>query len=216
MANNLVEPLAATAPTPEVTPTAPQPQPQSQAESGPSLPEELIQIPAIQGMIAGQPPAFSVTIADFEKLPEGKTIVANKDSLMQAGMGFYRSLGGDLGAIFNRMYLSDTEIQEADKAGQLQQVAPPLAEVNQMLSQSGAGHPVLQEGAPRPTGFKSSGAPAPTPGPVAPMQPMQPAQAKTPARVMQAKMRNLNVGSPTEGQKPGAGRILNSILKPVL
>lgn len=206
MANSLVEPNAnAAAAAPAVEPTTPE-------ATGTDLPQELLQIPAFQGIIAGEPAAFSVPIAGFENSPEGKLITANKDPLLKAGMGFYRSLGGDIGAIFNRMFLADTEIQTADKEGRLTEVAPPLSEVNQMISQSGQANPVLQD-KPRPTGLKSAGPAAPAPGPTVP--PNQLAN-KSPARAIQAKMRNLDVGSPTEGAKPGAGRVLNQILKPVL
>lgn len=214
MASPLVEPNSsapAAAAAPAVEPTTPQPA-AAPAEAEAALPPELIHIPAIQGILAGEPAAFSVPIAEFDASPEGKVITANKDPLMQAGMGFYRSLGGDIGAIFNRMYLADTEIQTADKEGRLTEVAPPLSQVNQMISQSGQANPVLQD-KPRPTGMKTAGPAAPAPGPVVP--PNQPS-SKTPARAIQAKMRNLDVGSPTEGSKPGAGRILNQILKPVL
>lgn len=213
-ANQLVEPLpTAPAQAAPVEPTASAPA----EEGGAGIASELTQIPVIQGLLAGEPAAVSVPIAEFDAMPEGKLITQNKDSLMGAGIGFYRSLGGDLGAIFNRMFLSDQEIQAADKAGKLLEVAPPFTQVNQALSQAGAQNPVLREGE-RPTGFKTGGAQAPSPAGIA--QAVTPPTAmpasKTPARVMQAKMRALNPGSPTEGPKPGAGRLLNQILKPVV
>jgi len=213
---SLVEPNATAQSAPAVEPTTPQPQ-AAPEEGGANFSPELVQIPAIQGLLAGEPAAFSIPIAEFDARPEGKIITDNKDALMQAGMGFYRSLGGDIGAVFNRMFLADSEIQAADKAGQLSQVAPPFDQVNQMISQSGQQNPVLKQGE-RPTGLKSAGAPAPTPGPVTapPPAPTPQSAGKTPARLLGAKIRNLDPGSPTEGPKPGAGRILNQILKPVL
>lgn len=217
---NLVEPLS-TAPQPApVEATAPQPAPAPEG-GGADISPELVQIPVIQGLLAGEPAAVSVPIAEFDAMPEGKLITQNKDSLMNAGIGFYRSLGGDLGAMFNRMFVSDSEIQAADKAGKLLELAPPFSQVNQALSQAGAQNPVLRDPAGRPTGFKTGGAPAPAPGPVANTQqapaPMPSGKpSKTPARVVQSKMRALNPQSPTEGAKPGAGRLLNSILKPVV
>lgn len=212
MASQLVEPIGAATAAP-VEPSSPQPS----EEAAASLSPEILQIPAMQGILAGEPAAFSVPIAGFEARPEGKIIISNKDPLMQAGIGFYRSLGGDIGAIFNRFFLADTEIQQADKEGRLAEIAPSFEQVNQMISQSGQQNPMFSAKQ-RPTGIKSAGATVPVPGPVANVS--QPAAAptgqRTPARLLGAKMRNLDVGSPTEGSKPGAGRLLNSILKPVL
>lgn len=180
----------------------------------PALAAELIQIPAIQGMLSGAPSATSVPIQGFDKLPEGQAIIKNKDSLMNAGFGFYTSLAGDTGAIFNRAYVSDNEIMDADKAGKLLEIAPPLDQVNLQLSQSGQQNPILNAQAP--PGMKTGGAASPTAA-ASSMPPMpQAAGSKTPARTVQAKLRNLDVGGPTDGAKPGAGRLMNQILKPVV
>lgn len=197
---------------PVQTPVEPQGAPED-TQGGAALPPELVQLPAMQALLAGSPPAVSVPVEGFEKRPEGKLITANKDALMGAGIAFYRSLGGDLGAIFNRAYIEDQELINADKAGKLAEIAPPMEGVAQELASSGTNHPVLNAKAP--TSLKSK---SPTKLSKAEVIAPQPAAASPQAqsKAMTAKVKNLAVGSPTSGPKPGSGRILNNILKPVL
>lgn len=135
---------------------------------------------------------------------------------MSVGMGMYRSLAGDLGVLFNRAYVSDQEIMDADKAGQLASVAPSFDEVNQQLSSAGQNHPILDKSRTPPTGFKTSGPPAV--GATPPISPAPGAQQPAPAspKLVAGKARNIPAGSPTSGPKPGAGRLINQILKPVV
>jgi hypothetical protein len=136
---------------------------------------------------------------------------------MKAGMGFYRSLGGDLGVLFNQLFVHGNELQAADKAGTLAKIAPPFDAVNTEISKSGANHPLLQEGFQTPTSARQpamaeSGAPIAPTGAPTPLMPTAP----TPSKLIGAKIRALNPGSPTSGPKPGAGRLMNAILKPVV
>lgn len=191
-----VEPAAGAAPAP--------------ADKGGDLPDDVLQIPAIQGIMAGAPPAFSADFATFEKLPEAKVIAANKDALMGAGIVFYHARMGNTGVVFNQLKISPEQIKQADEAGQLAQVAPPFQQVNDMIKASGAENPVLsaempQEGLASPTAPNvpqtASGAmPAPAP-------------ASVQTKLAGARSKNLQPGSPTSGAKPGSGRLLNAILK---
>ncbi len=142
-------------PKPGVT-AAPAAEPAPEQAAG-SLPEELVQIPAIQGLLAGAPAAVSASIADFSNRPEGQLIAANKEPLMAAGMGLYRSIAGDLGVLFNRMYVSDEEIANADKQGTLAEIAPAFDEVNQSISASGDKHPALNPELKPPNGVQDGG-----------------------------------------------------------
>jgi len=196
MAENIVEPKSS---TPEVTPT-------TQSQGG-DFPDELLQLPAIRGLFAGAPPAFSTAIATFEKRPEAKLIADNKDALQRAGVGLYRSIAGDLGVMFNQLYLAGNDLMEADKQGRLLEVAPPFDQVSQSISQSGEGNPVLN--ASTPSGPKTADVPTPGPSP-------SPAPASTQNKLTTARIKNVSQGAPTSGPAPGAGRILNSILKPVI
>lgn len=225
MATPLVEPLAAApamAPAlpPEVAPidaAAPPVAPTEEAAPTEETPltDEILQMPAFQGLLAGQPVAVSVIIKEFSKRPEGDILQANKAALPASGIGLYRSIAGDLGVLFNQAYISGEEIKTADKDGTLAELAPSFDAVNQQLSASGDANPILN--AQPPTGVKPSGAPSILP-PVASTEapPAGPMAPPTPQKAIGAKMRNLAMGSPTSGPAPGQGRILNSILKPVL
>lgn len=225
MATPLVEPLAA-APAAMAPPVAPLDAsvapvaPIEEGAAGPvaeesSLPDEILQIPAFQGLLAGQPVAVSASIEDFSKRPEGLVIQKNKDALLASGIGLYRSLAGDLGVLFNQAYINGEDLKTADKEGTLAELAPSFDAVNQQLSASGDANPILN--AQTPTGIKQPGAPSILP-PVASTEapPAGPMAPPTPQKAIGAKMRNLAMGSPTSGPAPGQGRILNSILKPVL
>jgi hypothetical protein len=119
-------------------------------------------------------------------------------------------LAGDLGVLFNRMAISDQEIMEADKAGKLIDIAPPFDVVNTETSKAGQKHPILS--AKNPTGLKTAPVPSLTPPPIAPVEPAPPVSSKQAVQKNQA----LKPGGPTSGPSPGAGRILNNILKPVI
>jgi hypothetical protein len=168
-------------------------------------------------VFAGAPAAVSAPIKEFANRPEAKLIIDNKDLLAKAGMGLYRSISGDLGVIFNALRLHPEALVAADKAGQLAKVAPPFDAVNAAIAQSGANHPALHvqsvpQGPPAP--------PMPTPPQNAAMPTPGPAPSQSPAsvqnKVSTARVGALTQDSPTSGPAPGRGRLLNSILKPVV
>lgn len=204
-AGPVVRPNAA-APAPE---PAPSEQPAPEAKDA-ALPDELLKVPALQAVFAGQPPAVSAPIKDFQKRPEAKLIAENKDALMQAGMGLYRSLSGDLGVIFNQLRINPQQLVEADQAGKLTEVAPSFDQVGQEVSKSGLKHPVLNASA-APSAPMSAGAPS---VPQAANMPA-PAPASVQKSVEDKRTTSLSTNKPTSGPRPGAGRLLNSILKPV-
>lgn len=181
-----------------------------QAAGAGAIPEDLLKIPAIQGLIAGQPGAVSAPIAEFAKRGEAKLVVEHKDALLKAGMGLYRSLDGQTGVIFNQLYVNPEEIKQADQAGQLLEVAPPFDVVNQALSKAGLAHPVLSHSGEAPPA--AAGAPIPTP----PQASAAPIPASAQRKTQAARLANLAPGGPTTGASPGAGRLLNAILKPVV
>lgn len=213
-ATDLVEPKVETeapvAPAPEEAPAEAAPAPEA------SLPDEVLQIPAIQGLITGEPAAVSAPLKEFSKRGEAEVIAKNSQSLMKAGMGFYRSLDGQIGVVFNQMYLPGETLKQADQAGKLLEVAPPFDTVNEALGKTGLAHPALASGGP-PAGPAVSGPPE---TPQAAQAPMQAGAAPLPAsaqrKLMSARVTNMQQGSPTSGPSPGAGRLLNSILKPVV
>lgn len=195
-----IEPLT---PQPEEV-TAPAP---TEAEAV-DLSDELLKIPAIQALFAGSPPAVSGSIKQFEKRPEAKAILANRDPLMRAGMGFYRSLDGETAAIFNQFYISGEEIKAADQEGRLQEIAPPFDAINDKISKSGKENPIMSAKGPQ-GGLKT----APVPQPV---QSGSGLSASAQRKLMTERLGNISPGSPTSGPAPGSGRLLNQILTPVV
>lgn len=175
-----------------------------------AIPDEVLQIPAMQALFAGQPAAVSASITEFAKRPEGKLIQQNKDGLLKAGINLYRGLDGDTGVVFNQAYLSGPELQAADKAGQLSQIAPPFDTVNDQVAKSGANNPVLN--AKSPSGFKT----APVPEAPQMASAVPPASAGVQTQAQSARVKNLTTQGPISGARPGAGRLLNTVLKPVI
>ncbi len=201
--------------------------------SGPKLSEKLLKMPAMQALFAGAPPALSAPVKDFtqDKREEAKIIKDNLPALQAAGFGFYQSLSKHLGVIYNMLHLHEADLKAADKMGKLRQLAPDFDQINHAVAKSGARNPVLAvRGVPK--GFKSPTPVAPpqvtpqmAPGPAAPLAaplsaPPAPQVAQAPAGVQRglskARLTNMQPGAPTSGPSPGAGRLLNQILKPVV
>jgi hypothetical protein len=186
----------------------------------------LTKVPAIQGLLVGAPPAVSATIKSMEKSDLGKEIADNKDALLSAGFGFYRSMHGDLVVMFNRFHIHGDDLKAADKAGKLQVLAPPFEQVDHALVKNGGKHLL---GAKIPGGFATArppvavqpgaqaaaGAPSTMDAPSAPPA-SGGASAALQQRLQGARLTNLQPGAPTSGPAPGGGRLLNSILKQVV
>lgn len=211
MANEIVvEPLAAAPAAPEPAP-APEAAPEGDQSTG--LPDDVLRIPVMQGILAGAPPAVSAPIAEFSQRPEAQLIKANLPALQSNGMGLYRSLDGNIGVLFNQLKISGDQLKQADQGGKLLEVAPPWDEVNASVGQSGGGNPVLAAGAP--TGPPNM-PPTPPQMAQAPMAGGKPPSAAVQKKTQTARLANAQPGAPTSGPKPGAGRLVNNILKPVV
>lgn len=208
---DIVQPVPGAEPAPEVTPLEAQP---PEAAASEDLPPEVLKIPAMQALMAGNPPAVSANIKDFSKLPEAKLIAANKDALAAHGFDFYRSQGGDLGVIYNSLHINPNDILQADRAGKLKEIAPSFSAINHSVSKSGLRNPVLTVQTP-PKGVALATAQAPRQNPMQPAPAVKPAGQGILKNLMSQRVKNLQPGSPLSGPEPGAGRLLNQILKPV-
>jgi hypothetical protein len=129
---------------------------------------------------------------------------------------------GNTGVIFNALHIHPEDIQAADKAGKLQAIAPPWDVIDHAVAKSGHNNPVLTR-THAPAGFATPTPKAPpqmnlppgaSPAPAAPIGPSQPAGAQR--ALATARARAMQPGAPTSGPEPGAGRLLNQILKPVV
>jgi len=120
-------------------------------------------------------------------------------------MGLYRSLGGDLGVIFNQLKLNGEQLKAADQAGKLLEVAPPFDVVNQQVAGSGEGNPVLS--AQPPTGAAGN-TPAAANQMKSAVRSPAPMPASSQKSLTNARLKNLGPSKPT-----GQGQLLQSILK---
>lgn len=202
--SDIVQPKAAK-PSVEVTPKPGAEPAKATKTARKGFSDELLQIPALQALFAGSPPAVSTPIKEFANRPEAKIIEDHKDDLQRAGVGLYRSMAGDIGVLFNQLHIAGQDLVEADKQGRLLEVAPPFDQVNQSVSESGEANPVLNASVPQ--GPKTAGVPA---------IPASPTPASVQNKQLTARLKNMQPGAPTSGPLPGAGRIMNNILKPVV
>lgn len=219
MADALVEPRAGAEVPAQVEPSAPAPQAAApaapQAKAG--IPDEILQIPAMQALFSGAPPAVSAPIKEFMATPIAKTISQNADSLMKAGIGFYSSLSGDLGVIFNQFYIHPEDLKNADKAGKLLQLAPPFDSVDHEIAKSGKNNPVLSaQGVPNGPKAPSPMAPPQSAASVPQTPTVAPASNGIQKQIMGVRAKNVAQQPPTGGPAPGGGQILNQILRPVV
>lgn len=216
---DLVTPLDASQGAPAAPAAASTPETeQSSPSAAPALPPTLLKIPAMQALVAGTPPAVSAPIKEFGKREEAKKIVENKDALTQAGFGFYRSLSGQIGVIFNQLHIHPEDILAADKVGRLTEIAPSFDAVNDEVAKSGAKNPVLlRTEVPNAPANATAKAPPQLGATLAPgAAPVPQAPAAVQRRLASARLQAMNPGAPTSGPAPGAGRLLNQILKPVV
>ena len=192
----------------DIQPAAAQPQPQPPAPVG-----DAMQIPAIGALLAGSPPAISMSIKAMSGTAESKAIAKGLPELMQAGMGLYKAKDGKTGVLFNQTRIHPDAIKAADKAGKLAEVAPSFDEVTAKLAELGPeGHPALT--AEPPAGI------APPPAPEPPTPPQLASGIVPPAppnkTLRAARINAVQPGSPTSGPKPGAGRVINTLQKRVV
>lgn len=179
-------------------PAAPEAAPVPEAPAAPEeggIPPAVLEIPEMSALLAGTPPATWVERGD--ESPEVQVVMQNKDALMDAGFGLFGSNDGQTVVFFNGHYVQPEELQAADKLGKLRQFAVPFSELKASLSGATSGAALEAPSAPP----SASAAP---PG------------AGFEKKLATRRMKNLAVGSPTSGPSPGAGRILNSIMAPVV
>lgn len=221
MAESLVSPLNPAAVPPQPAQVAPAPgagPPAPADQDNDGIPDEVLQIPAMQALMAGAPPAVSARIEEYNKRPEGKMIAQAAQPLQAAGVGFYKSLSGEYGVLFNSLKINPQDIKAADKAGRLLEIAPSMDQVNQEVAASGLNNPVLSAGAPGGAPQAASGAVPPSGSQMTPPPaPASPAPSGAQDALLQAaRLKAMAPGAPTSGPAPGAGRILNQVMKPVV
>lgn len=191
---------AAPAPAPDAS-AAPAAPGEGSGESG--IPEAVLQIPEFSGLLEGKPAA--VYVENGFKSPETEVIMQHSKELADAGFGFYPGKDGKTNVVFNTQFISPAEIQKADAAGKLRDVATPFEELKASFDAvTGGSQPAPDAGA----APDASAAPAAS-SPALPA----PAPAGVNKKLATARVNNVVPGAPTSGPTPGQGRILNSLLK---
>jgi len=171
----------------------------AEEDKGPQIPTEVLELPIMRGLLEGAPAAVWAPIGT--KGPEIATVLKHGPELIKAGFGFYRDEKSKLDLFFNRRFITPELIEAAAKKGKLKEVASPLAEVSAAIN-GAVGEPA---GVVEPGGAGAVG-PVGASGPSI--------LAETPVNT--ARLNNLQPGSPTSGPQPGAGRVLNNIIKPTI
>lgn len=183
-----------------VLPTSPAPLPSASeaASDVPAvLPDAVLEIPVVYGLLHGSPAAIYADMTTTD--PELELLGQNADVLSQSGIGFYGSKDQRLGVLYNTAYVDEAQLVDADAAGKLTDVAAPYEQVKQQF------------------GAAVSGGAAPSaPAPVAAAPAGNPPSTAAQKKITTARLKNLQVGDPTSGPRPGAGRIINMILRPVV
>lgn len=207
--DDLVSPAAQAPTAPE--PTEPEPQAAAPKQT---LPPELLKLPVFQALIAGSPAAVSLRLKGREDQDEIKLVKKNMPLLQSAGFGFYRSLSGEIAVTFNQLYIHPEDIIAADKAGKLEAIAPPADAVAHSVAKSGLSNPVLQTRS-LPGGLATQKGLVP-PQSAGGQLPVPQSPGAVQRKLATARVLNMQAGGPTTGPSPGAGRLLNTILKPVV
>jgi len=165
-----------------------------------TLPADIVDIPVIYNVAKGSPPAVSAP--DKSDDPAVQAITKHAQDLVAAGFGLYESIDGKSWVLFNTQSISADDLHTADSQGKLLEVAPAFSSVKTASPGQGAAGP-------------AAGSP-----PAAPQAPAQQPESQPAPSVQQklatSRTANLAPGGPTSGPAPGAGRLLNSILKPAV
>jgi hypothetical protein len=179
-------------------PAAPAPTDNSSAPEGDAgIPEDVLRIPAIYGLLQGKPAA--IYSPKNQPDPDISTVLKHGNELINAGFRFYEATSKPVNVLYNTLFLSEEDLQKADTSGELDKVAEPFAEVK-------ASFDSLRT---KKTGETGSAAPAAAPAVAA-------GGAPAPAGV-QNKLATARIGALTpENSTTGRGRILTAIQKPVV
>lgn len=155
-------------------------------DAAPQIPEEVLALPIMRGLLSGEPAAVWTEIGT--KGPEVATVLKHGKELVAAGFGFYRDKDAKLDLFFNRRFITPELIEAAAKKGRLKEVASSLSEVSASINGTA--------GAEASASLPAAGSPSPVP---------------VDSALNTARVGNLSPGGPTSGNFPGAGRVLNSI-----
>lgn len=182
-----------------------QPKSEKKPSADDGLPDKLLsEVPALHLLMQGSPPAtYAAKGADF---PELKLLEQHGKELASAGFRAMPTADGKSIVFYNGLYLNPDKIKEAEKSGSLDKIAAPYAELRSAFE--GAKNSAATDGG-------TTEAPPAAPAAASATPESQPAPSVQ-KKLTTARIASLAPGSPTSGPMPGSGRILNSIVKPVV
>lgn len=177
------------------------------------LPKEVQNIPLVQWLSIGKPPAVRVLPQEF--YPELRPLVKNIGEVLKNGLSIYGSQTGDA-VLYNPLFIGPEELQAADQQGNLAQVIPSYGEL------TGQQPPVLDAGTMKEVEGEITDAKRqladlqapPTAAPASMGAPSVPKLPPPPKPLTASRLKGLMPGSPSSGPVPGGGRILNALLTP--
>lgn len=191
-----VTPETAAAPTEPAAPT--------ESEGDVEIPEDVLRIPAMNGLLQGKPAA--VYAPDNKKDPDIDVVLKHGQQLIDAGFAFYKAKSMPVNVLYNRLFLDDADLVKADEAGKLDEVAEPFDDVRASFDALRKKKPTDGAAAP-----EAAAAVAPAPLGSSPAPGGAPAPASVQNKLATARLNNLEPDAPN-----GAGRILSAIQKPVV
>jgi hypothetical protein len=173
-------------------------------------PEEASSVPPVKEIVSGQIPGVYVPVAQAKDDPLWNLLKLNFPALGKLGLSVYKSADSSKVALFNPASVPD--IKSLDQQGQLDKTLSPLDQFSNEKIDLGA---LRSQGAPAAApasgstdlGVTPSAAPAPS------MSAAAPAPAGAQNKLASSRLGALTLDQPTEGPKPGQGRIINGLLK---
>ncbi len=187
--------------------------PKAKDEPGSDLPTEVRSNPVVKQVLVGSVPG--VLFRPGVYYPKAAKLGKHIEDLMDVGMDFYKAFDSSF-VFFNPRSVTEAQLRKADEEGQLAALVPDY----EVISGEAPGTP--PEGwAEELAGVNTESASTMLPGTqkTTPMANASPAGAPTgaeDAKLAAARAKNLLPGAPTTGPRPGAGRVLNNLAKPVV
>lgn len=173
-----------------VEPAAPV-QPETPPVADDLLPPEVENLPVVQAVALGQPPAIFATAED--KSPSIAILAKAAPALPKAGLALFSNK--KIGVLYNPQIVSTQEIAKAVRDDTIDTIAVPIDMFEGAVAEIQGG------GEPAAPAMGSAGVPVPSP--------------KTGQKITTARLKNLQPSTPTSGPKPGMG-LLSDLLKPAI
>lgn len=171
--------------------------PSAEAPEAGEIPQDVLRIPAIYGLLQGKPAA--IYSPKNRPDPDISTVMKHGNELINAGFRFYEAKSKPVNVLYNTLFLTEEDLTRADAEGQLDKVAEPFADVrasfDSLRTKKGEAAPV--DAAAAPASVAMGGTPPPA--------------------SVQNKLATARIGALTpEASTTGRGRILTAIQKPVV